>query len=37
MMEKTLNQKYNDIVKTIFQKYFKPLHYKKESGNFRFI
>ena len=32
-----LNQKYNDIVKTIFQKYFKPLHYKKESGNFRFI
>lgn len=37
MMEKTLNQKYNDIVKTIFQKYFKPLHYKKENGNFRFI
>ena len=36
-MEKTLNKKYNDIVKNIFQKYFKPLHYKKENGNFRLI
>ena len=37
LMEKTLNQQYKEIIRYIFQKYFKPLHYKKENGNFRFI
>ena len=36
-MENTLKQEFNHIVKTIFQKYFKPIHYKKENANFRFI
>lgn len=36
-MEKILNQQYKDIIKSIFEQYFKPLHYKKENGNFRFV